>query len=44
MQNGRDTGDTIRQVVVPVRRMIDAVLSGAGHAALKIAAGPAQMR
>ena len=34
MQDSRDTGDTIRNVVVRVRRMIDAVL-GAGHAALK---------
>jgi len=35
VQNNRDTGDTIRHVVVPVRRMIDAVLAGARHAALE---------
>jgi len=35
VQNGRDTGDAIRHIVVPVRRMIDAVLASAGHAALK---------
>jgi hypothetical protein len=35
VQNSRDTRDTIRHVVMPVRPMIDAVLAGAGHAALK---------
>jgi hypothetical protein len=35
VQNGRDTRDTIRHVVVPVRRMIDAILASAGHAPLK---------
>jgi hypothetical protein len=35
VQNSRDTGDTIRHVVVRVRRMIDAVLASAGHAPLK---------
>src|SRR5262249_53213346 len=37
VENDRDTRDAIRHVVVPVRRMIDAVLAGASHAALKAA-------
>src|SRR5262249_16342386 len=35
VQNSRDTGDTIRHAVVPVRLMTDAVLAGAGPAPLE---------